>query len=133
MLFRSAEAGGILAWAIAGCLGWQARGLQPPESILASTAAYLDREDVVGEWLRECCRTIGQISLSDAYASYRQWAERIGYQVIGRNLFGDQLEAHGIRRIEKRARVWVFNGLSVASHREKRQTNEANAPFAPFS
>jgi putative DNA primase/helicase len=115
-----AEAGGILAWAVAGCLDWQAGGLQPPNSILAATATYLDREDVIAEWVSECCRPLGQISLSDAHASYREWAERNGHPVIGRNTFGDQLEAHGIQRVEIRSRVSVFSGLSVVSHREKR-------------
>jgi putative DNA primase/helicase len=115
-----AEAGGILAWAIAGCLDWQTRGLQPPDSILAKTATYLDREDVIAEWISECCRLVGQTSLSDAHASYREWAERTGHLVIGRNTFGDQLEARGISRVETRSRVRVFNGLSIAIHREKR-------------
>ncbi len=115
-----AEAGGILAWAIAGCLDWQAGGLQPPDSILAATATYLDREDVIAEWINECCRPIGQVSLSAAHSSYREWAERNGHQVIGRNTFGDQLEAHGFRRVEIRARNWAFNGLSVHSQQEKR-------------
>ncbi len=114
------EASGILAWAITGCLDWQAGGLQPPDSILAATATYLDREDVIAEWISECCCPIGQVSLSDAHSSYREWAERSGHQVIGRNTFGDQLEAHGIRRVETRARVWAFNGLSLNSRRDKR-------------
>ncbi len=114
------EAGGILAWAIAGCLDWQTDGLQPPDSILAATSTYLDREDVIAEWISECCRPISQISLSDAYSSYREWAERNGHPILGRNTFGDQLEAHGIQRVEIRSRVSVFNGLSVVPHREKR-------------
>jgi P4 family phage/plasmid primase-like protien len=115
-----AEAGGILAWALEGCLDWQTDGLQPPDSIIAATSAYLDREDVIAEWISECCRPVGQVSLSDAHASYRDWAERNGHPVIGRNTFGDQLEAHGIPRIAIRARVWAFKGLSIVSHREKR-------------
>lgn len=115
-----AEAGGILSWAIAGCQYWQTHGLQPPDSILAATSTYLDRDDVIAEWISECCRPVGQISLSDAHASYRDWAERNGHPAIGRNTFGDQLEAHGIQRVEIRSRVSVFSGLSVVSHREKR-------------
>jgi putative DNA primase/helicase len=115
-----AEAGGILAWAIAGCLDWQQGGLQPPDSILAATANYLDREDVIAEWMRECCRSVGQISLTEAHDSYRKWAEHSGYPMIGRNTFGDQLQVRGIQRIETRSRVSVFNGLSIVSHREKR-------------
>jgi putative DNA primase/helicase len=113
------EAGGILAWAIAGCLDWQQGGLQPPDSIRAATDKYLDREDVITEWIGECCRPLGQMTLTEAYCSYREWAERSGYLVVGRNTFGDQLEAHGVHRVEMRSRVRVFNGLSIASHRGK--------------
>jgi putative DNA primase/helicase len=50
-----AEWGGILAWAIAGCLDWQRIGLSPPEVVRTATARYLEEEDSFGSWLDECC------------------------------------------------------------------------------
>ena len=116
-----AEAGGIIAWALEGCLDWQASGLRPPQVVLDATNRYLEREDAVAEWLRECCRPLGRINLTAAHASFRAWPESNGIPPVGRNTFGDQLEAHGVERLEIRPRVWVFNGLSVLNSDELRR------------
>ena len=50
-----AEWPGILAWAIAGCLDWQERGLAPPKAVTGATYAYLEAEDTIGIWLEEAC------------------------------------------------------------------------------
>ena len=50
-----AEAAGILAWAVEGCLQWQQQKLNPPEAVLAATANYLAEEDTFEIWLSECC------------------------------------------------------------------------------
>jgi putative DNA primase/helicase len=44
-----AEASGILAWAIQGCLDWQRNGLQPPETIKTATAEYFNEQDMVAQ------------------------------------------------------------------------------------
>jgi P4 family phage/plasmid primase-like protien len=106
------EAAGIVGWMIAGCLDWQADGLRPPAAVLEATNTYLDREDSIGEWIRERCRPGGQSSLSTLHASYRFWAEECGLPIIGRNTFGDQLEARGITRTQIRPKVWEFVGIS---------------------
>ena len=41
----SAELPGILNWAIRGCLEWQKRGLESPESVKAATASYRSEMD----------------------------------------------------------------------------------------
>ena len=46
---------GILAWAVKGCLGWQAMGLKPSASVLQATADYLEAEDSCALWLEESC------------------------------------------------------------------------------
>lgn len=115
-----AEYGGILGWALAGCLDWQARGLAPPTAVRAATDAYLEGEDTIHQWAAECCRPAGQITLSAAHGSYRAWCDQNAVPALGRNSFGDQLEAHGYRRSELRRRVWVFNGISLPVRDEVR-------------
>ena len=44
-----------------------------------------------------------------------------GIPPVGRNTFGDQLEAHGVERVEIRTRVWKFNGLSLLNSDESRR------------
>jgi putative DNA primase/helicase len=109
-----AEAGGILTWALVGCLNWQDGGLRPPQSVLDATDRYLDQQDTVAEWMRDCCRAIGEESLTTLHGSYREWCKANGIAEAGRNTFGDQLEARGIRRVEVRAKVSRFVGISVA-------------------
>jgi putative DNA primase/helicase len=107
-----AEAGGILGWGLAGCLDWQAGGLRAPHAVLDATNTYLDHEDVIGEWIRERCHPSGQSSLTDLYASYRIYAEENGQPILGRNTFGDLLETHGVARIQIKAKVFRFSGLT---------------------
>ena len=115
-----AEAGGIIAWALEGCLDWQADGLRPPQAVLDATDRYLDQQDTVAEWMRDCCRLIGDESLTTLHGSYREWCKVNGIVEAGRNTFGDQLEARGIRRVEVRAKVLRFVGISVAPRTEAR-------------
>jgi putative DNA primase/helicase len=50
-----AEAPGILAWMVCGCLAYQAQGLNPPEVVRAATEAYRKDEDLMGHFLDDCC------------------------------------------------------------------------------
>lgn len=115
-----AEAGGILGWALVGCLDWQQTGLAPPEAVRAATAGYFESEDSIAQWIGDCCRPVGQITLAAAHKSYREWCDSNAVSPIGRNTFGDQLAAKGYTRTEVRKRVWVFNGLSLPINTEAR-------------
>ncbi len=41
----------ILAWLVEGCLEWQRIGLQPPASVIKSTAEYKEETDYIGQFL----------------------------------------------------------------------------------
>src|SRR6266566_2814203 len=92
------ELSGILNWAIQGCQAWQQGGLQPPERVRAATAAYRTEQDVIGQFIRECCQTGGdymQCKASRLYAAYRRWADENGQAVLSQKRFGSYLTAHG--------------------------------------
>ena len=111
-----AEYGGILRWALVGCLDWQDGGLRPPESIKAATDAYLTAEDSIASWVAECCEQRGQITLKAAHHSYREWCEENAQAALGRNTFADQLEARGFQRsVNGRNKSPVFAGLELAN------------------
>lgn len=110
----SNEYGGILRWAIAGCLEWQKQGLNPPAAVRAATATYLEGEDMLTAWIDECCERTGQVTLQAAHKSFCEWCERNGAFVLGRNNFRDQLEARGFKKDkESRSRKPIFVGLSL--------------------
>ena len=48
-----AELPGILAWAVRGCLDWQAHGLGNAEAVHQATAEYRESSDVMGAWFTE--------------------------------------------------------------------------------
>jgi putative DNA primase/helicase len=49
------EASGILAWLVKGCLEWQRVGLNPPRTILEASEEYRRREDLLADFIDECC------------------------------------------------------------------------------
>lgn len=46
----------VLAWAVEGCLRWQREGLDIPEAVLASTAAYRNESDPLATFFEDCLR-----------------------------------------------------------------------------
>jgi putative DNA primase/helicase len=80
-----AEATGILAWLVRGCLDWQAHGLPTPREVTEATAEYVANEDVLRTWLAECCVTgSGDFRRrgADLYANYKAWSDRSGERFI---------------------------------------------------
>ncbi len=50
-----AELPGVLNWALAGCLEWQKRGLDPPPEVKTATENYRQEMDSFGVFITECC------------------------------------------------------------------------------
>jgi hypothetical protein len=73
-----AEWPAILRWAIEGCLAWQQEGLKPPAGVTAATDDYLAGEDIIGQWIGDCCEEGYGHSAArdDLYASWCEWSER---------------------------------------------------------
>lgn len=91
------EHGRILAWAIAGCLDWQANGLVRPSTVNDATAEYFAEEDLVEQWLKlRCDRGPKQWEIptrlfEDWKAFARAWGEDHGTQTA----FGRLLTSKG--------------------------------------
>jgi putative DNA primase/helicase len=88
-----AEAAGILAWAVRGCLDWKRDGLQHPDAVNVATKEYQDESDLVAEFISDRCVvaencTVGATPL---FESYRSWcdarqlpdADRFNQKVFG--------------------------------------------------
>ncbi len=68
-----AEFPAILAWAVAGCLDWQANGLTRPAVVTEATAEYFSEQDSIKQWAEECC-DIGGRNVSDTTANlFASW------------------------------------------------------------
>ncbi len=78
-----AEAQGILAWLVRGCLEWQKRGLDPiPECVKIATEEYQKESDELSGFLTEMCveHPDATVKASRLYEAYRQWAETQGME-----------------------------------------------------
>src|SRR5262245_27759743 len=92
-----AEWPGILAWMIKGCLMWQRDGLKPPKAVSAATEQYLESQDAIGEWLKECCELAPGYweSTQELFTSWKPWAGERGEWIGSKNQFSQKLEDRG--------------------------------------
>lgn len=115
-----AEAAGILAWAVRGCLEWQRIGLAPPEAVLAATATYREDEDLLGAFLIDRC-VLGEVcnvGATDLFTAYKEWAEENNEPVLTQKKFGTALkersEGFTQERDSKTGRA-VWRGIRLGS------------------
>lgn len=113
-----AEWPGILAWAIDGCLAWQAEGLEPPCIVANATKGYLSQEDAIASWLDECCKMDSEefTYISDLYKSWSDWARASGESLGTKRTLTQHLEDRQpllhIKKI-KRVKGIAFDGVAI--------------------
>ena len=95
------ELPGILAWAVRGCLDWQARNdLKEPPPVLDANQAYRDEMDVVARFLDECCRFHEQfrIKAGDLHEAFCAWCEGTGVPTMTLKEFSKRLDDKGFEK-----------------------------------
>jgi putative DNA primase/helicase len=88
------EAPGILAWLVRGCLHWQKHGLAPPKEITEATEQYRRNEDLLADFIDECCikEPGAKEKASLLYARFVDWYhDNIGKSEPSGTWFGKQL------------------------------------------
>lgn len=110
-----AEAPGILAWIVRGCLKWQAEGLEAPERVKAATEAYREESNPLADYLAEKCilHSNAQVGVGPLYLDYRDWAQVNGEGTpLSRTAFSKCLQSLGLtnRRIGHE-RTWTWFGI----------------------
>jgi putative DNA primase/helicase len=72
-----AEMPGILAWAVLGCLIWQANGLDLPEAVDNATGEYRTEQDVLQQFIDEECiqHPDHQVEKDRLFTAWRNWCE----------------------------------------------------------
>jgi len=95
---------GILAWAVHGCLEWQARqcDLQFPQAVQEATREYRDDSDHVADFLAERCEDWRQhpdqnmkTAKERVYLAYCDWCRAVGEDVLNRTAFNGRMRGHG--------------------------------------
>ena len=91
---------GILRWMIDGCLAWQHLGLQQPALVFWSTDAYFTEQDLVAQWIEECCEIGSQLGTANGvlFASWQDYSEVRGEQARTSRWLSSTLEQRGYLR-----------------------------------
>jgi P4 family phage/plasmid primase-like protien len=71
------ELGGILSWALEGCLAWQRVGLNPPAVVTDATANYLAGQDTLGAWIEARC-ILEPLAWSPVAKLFESWVSYTG-------------------------------------------------------
>ena len=101
----------ILAWAMRGTRMWLEAGeLQRAGVVQRSSNEYLTTQDVLGEWLADCCDVDpnAQEAAGVLYASYRSWCDTHGYRTLSARSLGTKLGDRGYeskRTMNQRMRI----------------------------
>jgi putative DNA primase/helicase len=103
-----AEASGILNHFIAGALDWMAGGLPTVERIVQATAAYRERSDTLGSFLRAATRpeegaTVGSHEL---YTVYCAWCVFAGEKAWTQKGFSNALNGAGFEKVKASSMRW---------------------------
>ncbi len=110
-----AEASGILAWLVRGCLEYQSVGLNPPEEVTRAGREYRASEDVVGRFIGECCEVKDgeEIQASVLYDAFRFWYSRevSKKHTFPKNKFGEILAEKGYTK--RKSNSWYWQGLTI--------------------
>lgn len=110
-----AEAQGILAWAVRGCLDWQKRGgLGDPPAVHAATAEYRASEDVLQQFLDACCNVdpTSRTKSSELYDVYAKWCAESGEIAMSQKKLANSLSDRGYQN-RKSGGVKVWNGIGI--------------------
>ncbi|WP_230164883.1 phage/plasmid primase, P4 family [Roseomonas sp. CECT 9278] len=127
-----AEWGGILAWAIAGCMEWQRIGLAPPAIVREATDAYLAAEDTLGLWLAECCAVAPDryALTSTLFGSWSEWAKRAGVAPGTTMAFSQALDGRGFTwKRQGGTGKYGYQGLEIRLHGMAVETPPIPASF----
>ena len=94
------EGPGILQWMIEGCLDWFANGLIRPASVMAVTDAYFSDQDLMGQWLEDCCeQSFGNHRIwdrsADLFDSWTEYALKAGEGAESKKAFGQSMQRRG--------------------------------------
>lgn len=113
------ERAGILAWAVRGAQRWYAEGLRLPGIMTEALAEYRRENDVLSEFLADCCQLHADehASSSAILRAYNAWAKQNHERPLTQRALGDKLRKHrgGLLRRERdvAGRV-IWRGLRVA-------------------
>ena len=114
-----AEASGILAWLVRGCLAWQREGLNPPATVKDATREYQTNEDDIGKFIENNC-ILGpdeRVKVNFLYESFLEWS---GSKIALKTFSRDLLKRYdSIERLPRTKAGYFYKGLSMKSESDE--------------
>lgn len=92
-----AEAPGILAWMVEGCLRWQKEGLGDVQEVKDATSKYNAEQDKLESFLSACCvrRADARLRFEKLMQAYTAWCVLNKHTQLNGNAFGRALTEKG--------------------------------------
>jgi putative DNA primase/helicase len=109
-----AEAPGILAWLVRGCIRWQERGLDPPAIVREACQNYRREEDLISDFIEACCYRDERITTAaaDLWDTFRAWFEtNVSKKLISQKRFGTMMTGAGFSKIK--SGTYYYQGLGI--------------------
>ena len=97
--------GGILAWAVDGCLLWQQEGLGIPKHVEDTTDAYRKEMDPMPDFIEACLVNDdkGRVLNAAMWECYQNWSRKNRDRPkLGQKTFTQRLEQAGVDRSKRR-------------------------------
>jgi putative DNA primase/helicase len=122
------EASGILAWLVRGCLEWQQQGLEIPESVLRERATYREEEDILQQFVADCCVVApdAHVKSSALFERYKQWAEENVVKKMNGTAFGLEMKRTFQQRRNNQGSYYIGIGLSAVTQLSYTDTHVAS-------
>lgn len=121
------ELPGILNWALAGYMDWNANRLVTPPSVLAATSDYRAESDAIGGFLAEQCSDVpeGWTRAGALHDAYTTWAKATGGDDLSPKMFGQRMAEKSYQGHRTRANGRIWLGIELNNtYQEERTASE---------
>lgn len=125
------ELSGVLNWCLEGCLQWQEQGLCPPEEVVEATKEYQEENDVITNWIEECCiqKFEAKTAISVLYTNFCNWCGGAGERAtFNKNAFTQKLVDKGYSRCRDAKGDKALQGIGLLDIKHDFQQEELD-PF----
>lgn len=109
-----AEAPGILAWLVRGCLAWQVEKLKKSEKVKEATDAYHKDEDIIGQFIEDICVIDPDFKVKpgEIYKAYCAWCDEQNTKPMSQTAFGKDLKSR--YKTEGKGKSKFYLGIEIA-------------------
>lgn len=120
------ESAGIMIWLIDGVVNYCEHGLNPPQAVLDATESYFEDEDIIAQWIAECCETGTDYwgKSKPLFTSWKDFAMAANFAPGSDRDFKSKTEAAGYRYKRSGPRGRHFQGIQEKSNYDKGKWGE---------